>query len=175
MSGRRIKNLNTVPLLINKQRPKVYEHFHFRGRIKIKGNEGDSQDCKRCKRFLPITAFTTSTLRADGAYYLKRECRECHTITSAEHRLALKNYTRPKPDHCDKCHEKKFLTLDHIHGTIIARGWLCKECNSSIGALGDTLEGILEAAIYLEPDVKIVTETFRKVFDKMFARTNESI
>ena len=173
MGGPRIKNLNAVPLNQNKQHHKAHEHFHFRTTgIKIIGKEDDVQECKECHRILPSTAFTTHTPRMDGAYHLQKICRECHTVVGKEQRDVMKK-APPKPDNCDNCHREKILQIDHIHGTTIFRGWLCRNCNTGIGALGDTLEGILEAAIYLEPDVKIVTETFRKVFDEMFARTNE--
>jgi hypothetical protein len=29
---------------------------------------------------------------------------------------------------------------------------VCRNCNTGIGVLGDTLEGVLQAAIYLEKD-----------------------
>ena len=40
-----------------------------------------------------------------------------------------------------------------------------------MGALGDNLEGVLQAAIYLEKDESKIIETLHKVFNEMFART----
>ena len=57
------------------------------------GKEDDIQECKKCHRILPGTAFTTQSIRADGAYKLKRICRECWTIMQREHREARKNAT----------------------------------------------------------------------------------
>ena len=67
----------------------------------------------------------------------------------------------------------KKLQLDHLHGTAIFRGWLCRNCNTAMGNLGDTLEGMLQAAIYLENDKDKIIETLHKVYDEMFARTND--
>jgi hypothetical protein len=50
---------------------------------------------------------------------------------------------------------------------------VCTDCNSGTGKLGDTLEGVLQAAIYLEPDINKIIETLHKVYDEMFARTDE--
>jgi hypothetical protein len=40
--------------------------------------------------------------------------------------------------------------VDHDHATGRIRGVLCQNCNTAIGKLGDTLEGVLRAVRYLE-------------------------
>ena len=40
--------------------------------------------------------------------------------------------------------------LDHDHATGGVRGVLCQNCNTAIGKLGDTLEGVLRAVKYLQ-------------------------
>jgi len=40
--------------------------------------------------------------------------------------------------------------LDHDHRTGKFRGWLCHDCNTSIGKLGDTFDGVMRAADYLK-------------------------
>jgi len=158
MGEHRAINLNTVPLKLNKQHRKTGTDFHFRSDgLKIVGKEDDVQKCKECHRILPSTAFTTHTPRVDGAYHLQKICRECHTVVGKEQRDVRKN-APPKSDLCNCCHEKKVLQIDHIHGTTIFRGWLCRNCNTGIGALGDTLEGVLQAAIYLEKDKSKIIE-----------------
>ena len=151
-------NLNTLPLRKNKQKLKDHGNFHLRTNgIKIVGKEEDIQECKECHRILPVLAFTVGYLRADGAWYLKKLCRECHTILQEEQREARKNAS-PKSNDCDNCHRNLKLSIDHIHGTFTSRGWLCKDCNTGIGALGDTLEGLLRAAIFLEKDKSKIIE-----------------
>ena len=171
------ENLNARPYwksAYNKRKTlKGHENFHHRGNIKLVGKENDMQECKECHRILPLTAYTVSTLRSDGAYYLKKLCRECHTINEREMREVKKN-APPKPECCDCCHKKtKKLQCDHIHGTFIFKGWVCTDCNSGTGKLGDTLEGVLQGAIYLENDKDKIIETLHKVYGEVFARTNE--
>jgi hypothetical protein len=166
MSGKRKMNLNTVPYwekAYGKKRDlKSHKNVHFRGDIKIVGKEDDVQECKECHKTLPLIAFTTSTLRSDEAYFLKKVCRECSTTLAAE-RWAIKKNAPPEPKKCDCCHKNKKLEIDHIHGTTKVRGWLCRNCNSGVGILEDTLEGVLQAAIYLEPDMKKIIETLEGI------------
>jgi hypothetical protein len=62
--------------------------------------------------------------------------------------------TRPEPRNCECCGaspkaEHHGLHLDHDHQTGAFRGWLCGRCNSAIGLLGDTIEGVDRAIVYL--------------------------
>jgi hypothetical protein len=62
--------------------------------------------------------------------------------------------TRPEPDVCECCRIPSFLlerrlVLDHCHATGKFRGWLCFNCNTSIGKLGDDESGLLRAVEYL--------------------------
>jgi len=145
--------------------------FHYRGEIKIIGKESDTQECKRCHKIFPLTAFTTGGLRGDGAYYLQKTCRQCHSSIRGELHI-IKKTAPPKPEHCECCHKKiEKLQGDHLHGSYTFRGWVCADCNTGMGKLGDTLEGVLQAAIYLENDKDKIIETLNKVFNEMFART----
>jgi hypothetical protein len=147
-------NLNTTPVGFynKKHKYKDHENFHYRGVIKIVGKETDMHECKECHEIFPTTAFNTKSLRSDGAYYLEKKCRQCHTILEKERR-EVRKIAPPKPDACDCCHKKnKKLELDHKHGTLIFKGWVCGDCNSGGGRLGDTLEGVLQHAVYLEKD-----------------------
>ena len=164
MTGRRIENLNSIPpRVIEKQRGQRKEmNFYFRGKVKIEGKEDDVRECKECHKTLPSTAFTTHTMRSNGAFALLNGCRECKSREEARRKIVLKN-APPKPDDCANCHKNKKLQVDHIHGTLIFRGWVCRSCNTGIGALGDNLEGVLQAAIYLEPDMKKIIETLEGI------------
>ena len=172
---KRDSNLNIVPYWETsygkKQKYKNHENFYYRGDIKIVGKETDIQECKECHKILPTMAFTAASIRSDGAWYLKKMCRQCHTVIEKEKRDARKN-APPKPDHCDCCYKKtKKLEVDHIHGSSTFRGWLCRACNSGMGKLGDNLEGVLQASIFLENDTNKIIETLHEVYNEMFART----
>jgi len=163
MGEHRAINLNTIPLKLNKQHRKTYKDFHFRSDgLKIVGKKDDVQECKECHKILPLTAFTTHTFRIDGAYYLQKLCRECHSILNEEQRGARKN-APPKPNNCDSCHKNEKLQVDHVHGSVTFRGWLCRNCNTGLGALGDNLEGVLQAAVYLEKDKSKIIEVLNGI------------
>ena len=167
MPGPKINlNLNTTPYWETsygkKQKCKAHENFHYRGEIKIVGKETDMQECKECHGIFPTMAFNTKSLRSDGAWYLKKICRQCHTILEKEKRGVRKN-APPKPERCDCCHKKTKLELDHIHGSTTFRGWLCRACNSGMGKLGDNLEGLLQAAVYLEKDKNKIIEKLNEM------------
>ena len=51
---------------------------------------------------------------------------------------------------CGKDNGRRRLNVDHDHKTGTVRGLLCTSCNVGIGALGDSLDGILKAAEYLQ-------------------------
>jgi DNA-directed RNA polymerase subunit RPC12/RpoP len=158
------KDLNTLPTMRRAgQKYKSHDTFHFKKNgVKIIGKEDDTYVCKTCNRNLPSIAFN-----------LMRACRECESTLRSERRIVNKN-APPKPDHCECCHRKiKNLWVDHQHGSFIFRGWLCSYCNTGMGKLGDNLEGIAQAAIFLENDINKIIETLHKVYDEMFARINE--
>ena len=175
MPAKKQVNLNTIPYWETetyrgkKKKFKTQEHFHYRGEIKMAGKETDMQECTQCHRILPSRAFTSAKIRGDGSYYLDKRCRECHTVLRKE-QAQVRRAAPPKPERCACCHREKILQVDHIHGSTTFRGWLCRNCNTGIGSLGDNLEGVLQSAIYLENDKNKIIETLDKVFNEMFAR-----
>jgi hypothetical protein len=73
-------------------------------------------------------------------------------MASNRRRRGLPEPLRPKPTHCECCggNTARGLHLDHTHGTELFRGWLCSNCNTGIGKLGDNVEGLKRAITYLE-------------------------
>jgi hypothetical protein len=57
--------------------------------------------------------------------------------------------TRPMPEFCEAGCGRRAKHLDHCHETGIFRGWLCFDCNTSLGKFGDNLAGILRVVAYL--------------------------
>ena len=170
MTVKKTLNLNTV-VYDGKRRRKIYPPFHYRGDLKIAGEKTDVQECKECHKVLPLMAFTTSYRRGDGASILKKACRECCSSIATELNQVKKNLS-PKPERCECCHKKiEKLQVDHLHGSTTFRGWLCNDCNSGLGELGDNLGGVLQGAIYLENDINKIKEKLQEIYNKMFART----
>lgn len=70
---------------------------------------------------------------------------------SARRRRGLPEPTRPRPPVCECCggQSTRTLHLDHSHTTGAFRGWLCTNCNTAIGKLGDNPQGVCRALAYL--------------------------
>lgn len=82
--------------------------------------------------------------------YLRNDCISCEKIAAKQLNHARKN-APPKPIYCQCCNEKtNQLVLDHDHESGEFRGWICRNCNHGIGKLGDTLEGLEKAVLYLK-------------------------
>lgn len=67
-------------------------------------------------------------------------------------------------DRCDLCgRQAKRIVCDHNWRTGFIRGWLCDTCNTALGMLGDTPEGLRRALAYLEkPEGPERWETYRR-------------
>ena len=96
-------------------------------------------------------------------------CDTCSTRISKElsnvKKAILKNHPRPAyGEKCAICTKPVYKNkasvpdgidgtwgwqCDHDHDTGEFRGWLCKKCNTGMGALGDNLESMLRAVQYL--------------------------
>ena len=56
------------------------------------------------------------------------------------------------------------IVLDHCHDTESFRGWICYACNQGIGKLGDNLEGVVKAALYLSNNnINLILKTIEKI------------
>ena len=88
----------------------------------------------------------------------RSECKECRrkggkACASASSKLMMKYKMKRPPigTACENCgKQNEMLVFDHCHKTGVFRGWLCYQCNSAIGNLGDDLEGLLRAVEYLK-------------------------
>tara|TARA_R110000851_G_scaffold180268_1_gene327891 strand:+ start:1082 stop:1534 length:453 start_codon:yes stop_codon:yes gene_type:complete len=90
-------------------------------------------------------------------------CKLCKKVyTDALSRLHKENTKPVDQIFCDCCNikvkSKKFM-LDHCHETNQFRGWVCRNCNSGIGNLGDNVEGLENAIRYLKRNKEHETRT----------------
>lgn len=80
---------------------------------------------------------------------LDSRCKDCIKKHS-DVRKKLHKEAPPKPDKCECCGKPTDKwCLDHDHEDASFRGWLCDQCNTGIGKLGDNLQGIVNAMNYL--------------------------
>lgn len=81
-------------------------------------------------------------------------CKECSSSYRRGKKIAYLN-APPKPKSDYPCHccntvvPKGKLHMDHDHHDYQFRGWLCRQCNVSIGGLGDDIKGLENAISYL--------------------------
>lgn len=91
-----------------------------------------------------------------GKVHLKGICVECDNHHRGTRRTLRRKHFHNKPDKCDCCGRSESesksgsLHLDHCYKTGKLRGWLCPQCNSGIGKLDDSVEGLKKAIAYLE-------------------------
>ena len=108
--------------------------------------------CVECGKMLDSsTGYVNSKSQRTGKLYLNSACRPCHNHrVHVVTKLKQKHPTPPAGTPCECCGRVSKLFLDHCHNTENFRGFICRECNSSIGLMGDSVEGVRKALTYLE-------------------------
>jgi len=119
--------------------------------------------CIHCKQEKSVTQFPKN-----GTGYDSR-CTECRDQRGREVKKLRNSPTTPEmPEYCECCGKQNpkknnvqsnipgklasTLNLDHYYdekGAPFFRGWICKQCNSGIGYLGDNVIGVYKAFCYL--------------------------
>ena len=103
--------------------------------------------CKICRKLTPRSDF----------YKSKPTCKDCYKEEQNNYHALRKNFKAPSMgtpcECCGKTDEK--LHWDHCHDTKEHRGWICGNCNTGIGKLGDNIEGVQKAVDYLEGAGKV--------------------
>jgi len=142
---------------------KQLEFFIF----KDDNQSDDMRVCKDCHKTKPITSFYVKYYNKGDKPSYGYVCTSCKRIhADLIQKLKTKNW--PPPDTCYCCGEKEGnrittkLVVDHCHQTKKFRGWICHKCNTGIGLLGDTIEGVEKAIKYLRRGEKkdgVITTT----------------
>ena len=118
----------------------------------------ETRTCSKCQNVYPLTeqffARNQST-NTGGDKYFRPECKDCTKKAGQGKAKAYKLAGKPEyPDLGTPCYNcgrtDKKLVFDHDHETLAHRGWLCDNCNRSIGMLGDTIESLERAIRYLK-------------------------
>ena len=105
-----------------------------------------TKKCKVCKKQKDASEFYRN------GTWLRPECKECYLYNQSLYVRLRKKQTPPDPGTPCECCGIVGATLcwDHDHKTGKHRGWICSNCNTGIGKLGDNVEGVQKAVDYLE-------------------------
>ncbi len=151
------------------------------------GNPG--QKCTECGLGYPDVQFGARR-NTYGTKNFHPRCASCHAAQEKSRRHAAKkqfgfaNGIRdckpPEGTPCACCGEPmarkgmRVMNFDHDHETDTFRGWIHKHCNTGIGSLGDTIQGVVTALLYLIRTTEL-TDTHREVLRDLKYKLDEII
>lgn len=106
----------------------------------------DSKTCIYCKETKTLENFPKHIHYKDNLDSRCKDCIKKHTAIVNK----IRKIAPEKPERCECCNKiPDKWCLDHDHNTEEFRGWLCDKCNTGIGKLGDSVDGIIQALNYL--------------------------
>ena len=107
--------------------------------------------CSYCGDILKEGNRTMKSISKKGKIYYLSHCKPCITEQSVILRELRKKHPQPAAGTpCACCGRIDKLFLDHDYPTKSFRGYCCRNCNSGIGQLGDSKQGLQKALAYLE-------------------------
>lgn len=109
---------------------------------------GITKECNICKKELSIENFAISNT-TPKKIHRKKICKKCHNERQKD-RVRIEKTCPEKSSRCDICKKECKTLMDHCHTKLIFRGWLCIECNTSLGLIGDNISTLEEMIKYLK-------------------------
>lgn len=116
-----------------------------------------SKVCRLCNERKPLEDFPYHTHYRDNRESRCKACCKAYEQNLRRIKKHASSYPKPSNGLCEccglnpmNCNPPRKWCWDHDHDTERFRGWLCDVCNLSIGQLGDTIDGLMNAVRYLE-------------------------
>jgi len=119
----------------------------------------ETKVCRDCQQKKSIFEFEKNQKSIAGKISRRGSCRLCRSGKKPIQTRARTEYEKMKPmppigknfscPICQKTIMRQFkndVVLDHSHLSGNIRGWICRQCNSSIGMLGEDVS-VMERAI----------------------------
>ena len=106
--------------------------------------------CRDCGEILTQQNRTMKSVSKKGKQYYLNRCKTCISESDSLLRSLKKQNPQPTDRKCACCGRIDKLFCDHDHSTGSFRAWICRQCNSGIGLLGDSEAGLRQALAYLE-------------------------
>ena len=105
-------------------------------------------NCGNMKQMFEFPIFRTNKMGTKN--YYNKHCRTClNEEALIQNQLKKENPPPPPGTPCACCGRIDKLWLDHCHVTKQFRGYICRNCNVSLGYMGDCEEGVQMAVDYL--------------------------
>lgn len=124
---------------------------------------GPTKRCSKCLQDLPLHKFSM----ASGGNYTRSECKDCEKELNKIRSKIRKTVAAPADDYsCPICErtidqikgkggkQSGAWCCDHDHKHNTFRGWLCHDCNRSLGIMDDNVERLQRAIKYLESNTQ---------------------
>jgi hypothetical protein len=125
---------------------------HMRGVYEVLGRADEIKICTICKLAKNISHFGITQMDNYNRCYTKNICSICNAKNSRRIIELHKLFSDTKPDFCPICKKNKKLSPDHCHKTMAFRGWLCLDCNTTLGRMDDNPQFFINAIEYLLKD-----------------------
>ena len=107
--------------------------------------------CRDCGKVLTEENRVMKAVSKKGKQYYLNRCKPCIVEAELLLRTLKKNHPQPAAGTpCACCKRIDKLFCDHDHATGKFRSYICRQCNSGIGLLGDSEQGLRQALAYLE-------------------------
>ena len=130
-------------------------------------NSPENKNCSRCGELKHEEQFSKNQYRKNNVIVRRAYCKECERkrkpISSKARKEYEKEFPRPKIGEeftCPICLKKitpwhtNQISLDHNHKTGDIRGYLCGDCNASMGRMGDSESVLKRAILWLKGKIK---------------------
>ena len=138
----------------------------------------EEKKCSKCGKTYPLTAeyfAKNQSTNTGGDKYFRPECKECYKKGTKGKYIAYTKAGKPtRPElgtSCDNCgRTDRKLVFDHCHKTLTQRGWLCDNCNRSMGMLGDDVESLMSSTVYIIKSTPMSEEEAKAKFAEVLEK-----